>query len=102
MQRERAATKEGSGSDDGEIRSPMPGVVSEIRVSVGEMVAVGQTVAVIESMKLFIPLAAKAAGEVIAIDHRPGESVTAHQRLIAIGAASAADQAGEREEAHGQ
>jgi 3-methylcrotonyl-CoA carboxylase alpha subunit len=81
---ERAAEREGTGHVDGQIRSPMPGVVSEIRVAAGEEVTVGQTVAVIESMKLFIPIPATRAGAVAAVDAKPGEAVTAGQRLLSI------------------
>ena len=69
--------------------SPMPGVVSEIRVRAGEAVTIGQTVAVIESMKLFIPIAATIDGAVASIESKPGEAVTAHQRLLTIAAAEA-------------
>jgi 3-methylcrotonyl-CoA carboxylase alpha subunit len=102
LQCESGAAKEGAATDDGQIRSPMPGVVSEIRVKTGEAVTAGQTVAVIESMKLFIPIAATIDGEVASVESKPGESVTAHQRLLTIAAADAGEGIRPREEAHSQ
>jgi 3-methylcrotonyl-CoA carboxylase alpha subunit len=86
LQCERASAGAGGTADDGQIRSPMPGVVSEIRVAAGDRVKAGETVAVIESMKLFLPIPATVAGEVTAVDSRPGEAVGAHHRLLAIAA----------------
>ncbi len=101
LQSESGSAKKGAADDDGQIRSPMPGVVSEIRVTAGEAVTVGQTVAVIESMKLFIPIAATIDGAVASIERKPGDAVTAHQRLLTIAAADARA-AQPREEAHSQ
>jgi len=102
LQAESGAAKQGAAADDGQIRSPMPGVVSEIRVKPGETVTAGQTVAVIESMKLFLPIAATIDGAVTSVESKPGESVTAHQRLLTIAAAEADEGAQRREEAHSQ
>lgn len=54
-------------------------------VDVGTAVEVGQTLAVIEAMKMFHPLKAQAAGVVSAILVKGGEEVQAGQVLIRIG-----------------
>jgi 3-methylcrotonyl-CoA carboxylase alpha subunit len=102
LQIESGSARQGAAADDGQIRSPMPGVVSEIRVTVGEAVTAGETVAVIESMKLFMPIAATIDGTVTSVESKPGDAVTAHQRLLTIGPADAGEGARPREEAHSQ
>lgn len=54
-------------------------------VDVGTAVEAGQTLAVIEAMKMFHPLKAQAAGVVSAILVKGGEEVQAGQVLIRIG-----------------
>lgn len=102
LQSESGSAKQGSSADDGQIRSPMPGVVSEVRVAAGESVTAGQTVAVIESMKLFIPIAATIDGKVASIEIKSGDAVIAHQRLLTIGTTGTGEGTLPREEAHGQ
>jgi acetyl-CoA carboxylase biotin carboxyl carrier protein len=46
------------------IRAPIPGNVFKIHVAVGDVVAAGDEVAIIESMKLEIPVEAEAGGTV--------------------------------------
>ena len=84
-----AATGAGSGA----VVAPMPGVVAEIRVEAGESVKVGQVVAVLESMKLFMSLEAEIAGTVTDVACRPGETVPAGQTLVRITAAERATEA---------
>ena len=73
-------------ANDGQIRSPMPGIVSEILVTPGEPVAAEQVVAVVESMKLFISVASPIGGEVLSVDVRPGDAVAVDQPLMMIAA----------------
>jgi biotin carboxyl carrier protein len=69
------------------LRAPMPGKVVKILVPEGESVAKGQTVLVVEAMKMEHGLGAAGAGVVRKILCAEGESVTAHQPLaeVAIG-----------------
>ena len=62
----------------------MPGLVAQIAVAVGDEVEAGQTVAVLESMKLFTDLKAGVAGRVAAIRAEPGKTVLAGALLVAI------------------
>lgn len=75
-----AAATGGSGT----VLAPMPGVVAELRVAVGEAVAAGQVVAVLESMKLFTSLTAAIDGRVGDIASRPGETVAAGRVMLEI------------------
>ncbi len=80
---EKAAGASGS-AKSGAILSPMPGIVSDVKVAVGDTVDAKQVVVVIESMKLFISLESAAAGTVKEVACAPGETVQAGARLILI------------------
>ena len=71
----------------GAVSAPMPGVVAEVRVAPGEAVAAGQVVVVLESMKLFTPLAAETDGIVSGVACRAGQTVRAADVLLRIGPA---------------
>jgi 3-methylcrotonyl-CoA carboxylase alpha subunit len=73
----------------GAVMAPMPGVVAEVRVAVGDVVEVGEVVVVLESMKLFTSLAAAIGGAVAEIACRAGETVPAGKRLLLIEATKA-------------
>ena len=71
-------------SGSGAVLSPMPGVVADLRVAVGDAVTAGQVVATIESMKLLIPLEAGVAGTVSEVSCVAGDSVTAGSPILLI------------------
>jgi 3-methylcrotonyl-CoA carboxylase alpha subunit len=77
------------GTDDGSIIAPMPGLVADIMVAVGDDVTAGQTVAVLESMKLFTDLKTTAAGRISRIVAAQGETVAARALIIVIELAQA-------------
>ncbi|HEU4828735.1 MAG TPA: biotin/lipoyl-containing protein [Gemmatimonadales bacterium] len=70
----------------GVIRAPMPGLVVRIQVEVGQRVAAGTPVAVLEAMKMENQLKAPAPGVVRAIHVRPGDAVEKGKSLIDVGA----------------
>jgi 3-methylcrotonyl-CoA carboxylase alpha subunit len=82
-QTEKTAAK-GGGSKSGAILSPMPGIVADVKVAVGDKVEARQVVAVLESMKLFISLEADIGGTVKDVACVAGETVQAGTRLILI------------------
>lgn len=57
------------------IKSEMAGTIVEVNVAVGDSVTSGQQVAVIESMKMEVPLASTAAGKVSAVKRAVGDFV---------------------------
>ena len=73
----------------GAVLATMPGVVAEIRVAVGDRVEAGDTVAVLESMKLFMSLAAGVSGMVGEVAVAPGDTVTAGRLLLTVTAEGA-------------
>src|SRR6266849_1665625 len=65
-------------------RAPMPGIVLSVRVSVGERVAAGTVVAIIESMKLETAIRASQDGIVEKIHVRDGESFDRDAALVTL------------------
>jgi acetyl-CoA carboxylase biotin carboxyl carrier protein len=66
------------------VESPVVGTVWKIEVGVGDTVEVGDTVMILESMKMEIPVEADMAGEITAIDVAEGEAVAEDQVLARI------------------
>ncbi len=70
------------GPSDKEIRSPMPGRVVEVLVAVGDEVAAGQAVVVIEAMKMQNELRAEGAAKVAAVEVTAGQTVEGNAILV--------------------
>jgi biotin carboxyl carrier protein len=66
------------------VKAPLPGVITDIKVAVGDEVQVGDTVVVLEAMKMANNLTAEKAGKVTAICVKVGESVMEDDALIVI------------------
>ena len=64
------------------VLSPMPGLVVSLDIAVGQEVRAGETVAVIEAMKMQNILRAERDGKVTAIHARAGDSVAADEVLV--------------------
>jgi biotin carboxyl carrier protein len=72
------------GPDAGSLAAAIPAVVSQILVAVGDSVAPGDKLILLESMKMVIPIQAPHAGRVARILCAPGESVPAGVALLEI------------------
>ena len=66
------------------LKDPLPGVVTEIKVAVGDEVKAGDVVVVLEAMKMANNLEAEKAGKVTAICVKTGESVLEDSPLVVI------------------
>tara|TARA_E500000318_G_scaffold78156_1_gene73070 strand:- start:27661 stop:29664 length:2004 start_codon:yes stop_codon:yes gene_type:complete len=66
------------------LSAPMPGAVAEVRVAPGDRVAAGDTLVVLEAMKLLQSLPAPVAGVVTEIYCAPGDTVAGHAPLIKL------------------
>ena len=64
--------------------APMPGVVRSVNVSEGESVVKGQTLVVLEAMKMEIRIQAKEAGIVIRVFVKQGQTVEREQLLLEV------------------
>jgi propionyl-CoA carboxylase alpha chain len=62
--------------------SPMPGLLAEVAVQVGQEVRAGETLVVIEAMKMQNVMKAERDGVVAELLARPGESVSVDQPLL--------------------
>lgn len=68
----------------GELVAPMPGQVRTVQVAAGETVARGQTLVIVEAMKMEIKIAAPRDGVVKALKIRPGQTVDRDQLLVEL------------------
>jgi geranyl-CoA carboxylase alpha subunit len=68
----------------GSIVAPMHGLLLEVRVAAGDTVEEGQTLAVLEAMKMHYEIVADAAGEVTEVLAVAGNQVAADDLLIEI------------------
>ena len=73
-----------SGPFDGSVRAPMPGIVVSVLVKEGDMVVAGQTVAIIEAMKMENNISAAASGVVGSIQVSAGKEVELGQVILSL------------------
>jgi len=66
------------------VKAPLPGVITEICVTEGQEVQAGDTVVVLEAMKMANALEAEKSGKVTAIVVKVGQSVMEDEALIYI------------------
>lgn len=66
------------------VKAPLPGVITEIKVNVGDTVAAGDTVVVLEAMKMANNLETETAGTVAEILVQPGQTVMEDDVLVVI------------------
>lgn len=66
------------------LKAPLPGIVTEIKVAVGDEVKQGDTVVVLEAMKMANNLEAEQDGKVTAILVKQGENVMEDTPLVVI------------------
>jgi len=76
-----ASAQSGDGSS---ILAPMPGLIANIMVAPGDVVAAGETVAVLESMKLFTDLRATVAGRITRVAAAVGKTIAANALVVAM------------------
>ena len=67
------------------VLSEISGSVWKVEVQPGQAVQAGQTLLVVESMKMEIPVLAEADGEVLEIRVRPGDVVQEGDLLVVLG-----------------
>lgn len=76
---EQTSTHHGGG-----LCAPMPGVVSRLKVAVGDVVATGQTLLVLEAMKMEHPIVAPTAGRIAEVYYRQGSQVDEGAELLRL------------------
>lgn len=70
----------------GAVVAPIPGLILEYRVAVGDKVAAGDVLLILEAMKMENEITAAAAGSVASINHANGDEVERGEVLIVIDA----------------
>ena len=73
-----------SGAGSGDVAVPMQGTIVKVLVVVGDVVAIGQSVVVLEAMKMENNIAAEKAGTVTEVKVSPGDTVGAGDVVIVI------------------
>jgi biotin carboxyl carrier protein len=74
-----------AGGAAGAVKSPLPGVILEVFVKVGDSVKAGQKIFVLEAMKMENTINSDREGKVIEIKAQKGDSVLEGADLIIIG-----------------
>ena len=67
------------------VTSPLPGVIIAVKVNVGDVVKAGQTVAVLEAMKMENDIQAECDGTVTAVKVAKGDSILEGAVIVTIG-----------------
>lgn len=67
------------------VTSPLPGVIIDIKVKVGDTVKAGQTIAVLEAMKMENDIQAEWDGVITAVNASKGDSVLEGAAIVTIG-----------------
>lgn len=80
-----AAPAAGAPGAGAPVKAPLPGVVAKILVSVGQAVKKGETVLVLEAMKMENNITAEADGKITGICVAAGDSVMQGTTLVTIG-----------------
>ena len=74
----------GLGSRSGEVHAPMPGLIAVVTVAVGQPVAPGDTLVILESMKMQNELKSPIDGIVAAVHAEAGQAVDKNSLLVEI------------------
>jgi len=78
------AERHASAEHEGHLRSPMPGLVLDVRARPGEQVAAGAVLVVLEAMKMEHSLSAPWAGTVSGVAVKPGDRVEEGVELVVL------------------
>ena len=81
---EAGETKSAGSASGTAVKAPLPGVITEICVAEGDEVQAGDTVIVLEAMKMANALQAEKSGKVSAIVVKVGQSVMEDEALVYI------------------
>ncbi len=81
------APVKGSGSAGDPLKAPMPGVILEVNVKVGDPVTRGQQVAVLDAMKMHNMVGASRSGVIAEVCVEPGQAVAHGQTIVLIAGA---------------
>ena len=82
---EPAASKKASASAGGKpVVAPLPGTINDIKVKVGDKVSAGDTVVILEAMKMQNNIEAETSGTIASINVNKGDAVMEGDTLVTI------------------
>ncbi len=67
------------------VKSPLPGVILDVKVNVGDEVKAGQPVAILEAMKMENTINADRNGKIVEIKVKKGDSILEGSDIVIIG-----------------
>ena len=79
-----ASASGGAGGGSGQVAVPMQGTIVKVLVEVGDKVEAGQSVVVLEAMKMENQIEADKSGTVKAVNVKPGDTVGAGDVVVVI------------------
>lgn len=79
-----AAPAPAPAASGGAVVSPMPGSILDVRVNVGDTVAEGQVIVMLEAMKMEIEIKAETTGVVSAVNVKKGDMVESGSVLVTL------------------
>jgi acetyl-CoA/propionyl-CoA carboxylase biotin carboxyl carrier protein len=83
-EQERLSTSGGAAAGDGAVTSPMPGTVTMVQAAVGDDVAAGTPLLVVEAMKMEHVLTAPVGGTVTELGVTAGQTVALDERVAVV------------------
>lgn len=83
--RSQEGTASRPASGDGRIKAPIPGLIRRLMVEEGAKVEVGQSLLVLEAMKMENEIRSPRAGKVQQISVKPGQSVALNDLMLEVG-----------------
>lgn len=66
------------------VQSPMPGIIKSVEIVVGDQVNEGDTLCILEAMKMETPIVAPVGGRISDVSISPGQSVKGGDKLFVI------------------
>ena len=81
---EAEATPSANVNTNNAVKAPLPGTITSIEVEVGQEVNAGDTVVVLEAMKMANNIEAEKAGKITAICVKAGQAVMEDDPLVVI------------------
>jgi biotin carboxyl carrier protein len=80
-----AISRPAATASSGAVKSPLPGIIIDVKCSVGDTVKKGQTLVILEAMKMENAINAPGDGRVTEIKVQKGDTVLENADLIVIG-----------------
>ena len=79
-----AATQPAAAASGKPVVAPLPGTINEIKVKVGDKVNIGDTVVILEAMKMQNNIEAETSGTITSINVNKGDAVMEGDTLVTI------------------